>query len=133
MGARGEQMQADVLSVLQRSSRPLSAYGILAELRPERPKLAPQAIYRALGALCGKGQVHRLETKNTYVPSQTDRDGRSTVLSICDDCGTVSESAAPEVFDDLSVVAEQSGFVAKRHVVEIIGRCGDCTGSEHGA
>lgn len=130
MGARGERMQANILAVLAGHSEPLSAYDLLSALRPKNPKLAPPTIYRALAALDKRGLVHRLESRNAYVASKCEHDDRSTVFLICDDCGAVEESAAPEVFKDLSNVTKKSGFVANRHVVEVLGVCGNCAGSE---
>ena len=131
MTRRGEQMQANVLAVLRHSGGAMSAYGILENLRASNPKLAPPTIYRALAALSERGVVHRLESQNAFIACQSDHGSDATVLSICNDCGSVEESAAPDVLKDLSSLAEKTGFVPKRHVVEIIGRCGDCASPEN--
>ena len=51
MSTRGEQMQAQVLSVLKRKGAAMSAYDVLDQLRHEYPKIAPPTVYRALHAL----------------------------------------------------------------------------------
>ncbi len=126
MSKRGERMQADVLAVLCRRGRPLSAYEVLAALRETYPKIAPPTVYRALAALVDTGRVHRLESMNAFVACQCDRHPQAAILSICRDCGTVEESVAPELLAELSGVAGRSGFRPARHVIEIHGTCASC-------
>lgn len=126
MSKRGEKMQADVLAVLRRRGGPLSAYEVLGELRESHPKVAPPTIYRALAALTERGRVHRLESMNAFIACQCDRHMQASILSICDDCGTVEESVAPDLLEELSSVAGKSGFRPARHVIEIHGLCASC-------
>ena len=119
-------MQADVLAVLRRCGRPLSAYDVLDELRESHPRIAPPTIYRALAALRERGRVHRLESMNAFIACQFDGHAQASILSICDDCGTVEESVAPELLEGLSSVAGRSGFRPSRHVIEIHGLCASC-------
>jgi Fur family zinc uptake transcriptional regulator len=126
MGKRGEKTQADVLAVLRRRGGPLSAYEVLGELRESHPKIAPPTIYRALAALTERGRVHRLESMNAFIACQCDRHMQASILSICDDCGTVEESVAPDLLEELSSVAGRSGFPPARHVIEIHGLCASC-------
>ncbi|MEM1314746.1 MAG: Fur family transcriptional regulator [Pseudomonadota bacterium] len=126
MTNRGEAMQSKVLAVLRRRRRPLSAYGVLRALQAEAPKLAPPTIYRALTALMARGLVHRLESENAYLACRAGADAKTAILSICDDCGLVEETAAPELISDLDGIAGRSGFSPSRHVVEVHGRCAEC-------
>lgn len=126
MGKRGELLQSQVLGVLSGAEGPLSAYGILEELRASHPKIAPTTVYRALNALSQQGRVHRLESLNAYMACQHGHQHEDSVLSICDDCGTVEESISPEVMDGLLELAGKSGFAPSRQVVEIHGTCADC-------
>ena len=126
MNTRGEKMQAEVLAVLRRRGGPLSVYDVLDELRENHPRIAPPTIYRALTALTERGRVHRLESMNAFIACQCDRHVQASILSICDDCGPVEESAAPELLEDLSSVAGKSGFRPSRHVIEIHGLCASC-------
>ncbi len=130
MGRRGEMLQAEVLAVLRGSESPLSAYDVLGELRKTRPKIAPPTVYRALAALTASRLVHRLESLSAYMACQSDCHQSASILSICDDCGIVEESVAPEVLEDLSSVAGKSGFRPARHVIEIHGVCASCVGAE---
>jgi Fur family transcriptional regulator, zinc uptake regulator len=126
MTTRGEKTQADVLAVLRRCGRPLSAYDVLGEMRESNPRIAPPTIYRALAALKARGRVHRLESMNAFVACQCDRHPGASILSICDDCGVVEESIAPDMLDALSRIAGRSGFKAARHVIELHGICASC-------
>ncbi|MGF1447034.1 MAG: Fur family transcriptional regulator [Pikeienuella sp.] len=127
MTKRGEKMQAEVLAVLRRSHRPLSAYDILAELRAAHPKIAAPTVYNALAALGNGGLVHRVESLKAYIACQCDRHDRASILSICDDCGRVEERIAPALLNELSDIIEESGFAAQRHVIEIHGVCANCS------
>ena len=126
MGKRGEMMQVDVLAVLRRRGGPLSAYEVLGELRENHPKIAPPTIYRALASLTERGRVHRLESMNAFITCQCDRHSQASILSICDDCGTVEENVAPDLLEELSSVPGKSGFRPARHVIEIHGLCASC-------
>lgn len=133
MTKRGEKMQAEVLAALRRSSGPLSAYAVLDCLSRNHPKIAPQTIYRALAALTERGLVHRLESLSAYVACRRGGDGHAAVLSICDECGAVEESAAPELHRDLSGIVGKSGFSPTRQVIEVRGSCGACVENRSGA
>ncbi|MEM6481246.1 MAG: Fur family transcriptional regulator [Pseudomonadota bacterium] len=131
MGKRGEKMQAEVLDALKVSEAPMSAYEILAALRGAHPKIAPTTVYRALKALLEHGRIHRLESLNAYMTCQhlhTDDAAHphQSVLSICDDCGAVDESEAPELLASLGDMLVKTGFQPQRHVIEVHGRCADC-------
>ncbi len=126
MSKRGEKTQAEVLAILRRHRRPLSAYDVLGELRESNPKIAPTTIYRALSALTERGRVHRLESLNAFIACQGDRHHHAYILSICDDCGAVEESVAPDLLKALSSIAGRSGFAPTRHVIEVHGLCASC-------
>ncbi|MEM6308356.1 MAG: transcriptional repressor, partial [Pseudomonadota bacterium] len=105
---------------------PLSAYDVMAQMRDKYPKIAPPTVYRALAALMDAGQVHRMESKNAYIACQHNCSHAVPILSICDDCQTVRETAAPEITSQLSAVFAENGFAAQHQVIEIHGLCADC-------
>ena len=119
-------MQAEVTEVLTRAGHPMSAYDILAELRAATPKMAPTTVYRALSALTSRGCIHRLESLNAYMMCQCDDHNDVAILSICDDCGGVEETIAPELVESMTRVVGKSGFAPRRHVVEVHGTCAEC-------
>jgi Fur family zinc uptake transcriptional regulator len=130
LAGRGEERQTDVLAALQHHGRPRSAYQILADLRRSEPKLSPPTVCRALAALIERGCVHRLESLNKFMACGCDHHRQAYILSICGDCSTVEESAAPDLPNVLSRIVGQSGFRPARHVIEVHGRCGACSATE---
>ena len=130
MSKRGEKTQTEVLSILRRHRRPLSAYDVLRELLPTYPKIAPPTVYRALAALMERGQVHRLESLNAFIACRCESNHHASIMTICDDCGIVEESFAPDLLRELSSVAGRSGFAPTRHVIEVHGICASCGGGQ---
>ncbi len=126
-------MQAAVLGVLRRHGAPLSAYDLLGRLRETHPKLAPPTVYRALRSLTESGRVHKIVSLKAFVACRHGTEPATAIMSICEECGMVEETVAPDLLDALSGVAGRSGFAATRHVIEIHGRCADCGRSEPGA
>ena len=79
-----------VFEVLRAANGPTSAYDILDRLKPDRPRIAPTTVYRALEHLIRAGRVRRIECLNAYLAA-TDAGDRAVVFAICDDCGRVQE------------------------------------------
>ncbi len=126
MSKRGEQIQADVLAVLRRHGGPLSAYDVLRELHAAHPRIAPPTVYNALAALTERGRVHRVESLKAYIACQCGSHQHASILSICDDCGTVAERVAPDLLESISGVLAETGFAPLRHVIEVHGVCAAC-------
>jgi len=114
-----------VLAVLSAANGPVTAYDILARLRPERPKLAPPTVYRALAHLLAAGLARRVESLNAWLPSHGEA---RVVFAICDDCGRVEEHQAEAALDSLTHALEGSGFHPRRPMIEVHGLCGACDG-----
>ena len=64
--------------------------------------------------------------RGPFIACQSDRHQDASILSICDDCGIVEESAAPDLLKELSSIVGKSGFAPMRHVIEIHGVCASC-------
>jgi len=126
MGWRGEKTRAEILAVLNRCDRPLSAYDLLRELSDTNPRIRPTTVYRALAELEDKKRVHRIESLKSYVVCQCAPHQRASILSICNDCGSVEENVSPDLLRQLSSLLGESGFTPMRHVIEIHGVCGSC-------
>jgi Fur family zinc uptake transcriptional regulator len=127
---RGEKLQEEILTIMHDGALPLSAYKILEALKVAYPKIAPPTVYRALAALTKRDAVHRLETLNAYIPCQCGEDHQQSILSVCNDCGTVDESVEPDVFSELNASLTKVGFSAQRHIIEVHGTCADCSEDE---
>jgi len=118
--------QADILSVLRSSERPMTAYQILEELHSDEPDIAPPTVYRALAALTDQGRAHRLESLKAFVPCRCDHRESVPLLAICDDCGSVEEHDGSSLLPEMSSLIVASGFKGGRHIVEIHGHCRSC-------
>lgn len=121
--------QSLVLSVLQSSDQPLSAYRILDRLRDEGFK-APLQVYRALEKLIEAGRIHRLESLNAFVICNHSRHGqihpRITAFQICEACGKVDEFHSEQVEGALALHARSSGFKTRSTTIEVHGLCACC-------
>jgi Fur family transcriptional regulator, zinc uptake regulator len=120
--------QALVLSVLEKSHEPVSAYTILERLRDDGFR-APLQVYRALDKLLATGKVHRLESINAFVAcSHTDHShsGGSTIFAICESCGRVDEFHDELIGERLRIWERASGFKPEKTTIEIRGFCSLC-------
>jgi len=119
--------QADILNVLNAHDGPMTAYEILEELQAEEPDIAPPTVYRTLAALTEQGRAHRLESLKAFVPCRCDHAESLPILAICEDCGCVEEQDGGTLLPKLGTIAQQNGFRAHRHIIELHGRCSDCS------
>lgn len=119
--------QTMVFNALSRASGPMSAYGLLDELR-ENGLRAPLQVYRALDKLVERGLVHRLETLNAFVACRHPHcEAEETVaFTICDDCGRVEEISDHGLSQQLMAIAKEDGFRVSKSTIELRGCCDMC-------
>lgn len=119
--------QKYVLSKLEISKVPLSAYSLLDELRDDGFR-APLQVYRALDKLIEIGIVHRVETLNAFVACNHENcDNAQTIaFTICDSCGDVAELSDNAVTLSLKKLASTQGFKAQKTTIELRGCCKAC-------
>lgn len=122
--------QTLVLSVLEESSIPLSAYTILERLG-EHGLRAPPQVYRALDKLLDLGLAHKLASMNSFLACQHTQCGSHQVTSfaICDGCEQVSEIINTEFERQLNSLAKDVGLQPTRSTIEIHGLCDQCASS----
>lgn len=122
--------QTLVLSVLEESSIPLSAYTILERLS-EHGLRAPPQVYRALDKLLDLGLAHKLASMNSFLACQHTQCGSHQVTSfaICDGCEQVSEIINTEFERQLNSLAKDVGLQPTRSTIEIHGLCDQCSSS----
>ena len=88
---------------------------------------APLQIYRALESLIELKVVHRLESLNAWTTCCDADHDSAPIFVICDDCGDVKEHIDTGLNRSIEKISKRSGFTAQRPIVEIHGRCGDCS------
>ncbi len=120
--------QSLVFNALGKAEGPLSAYGILDEVRAAGIR-APLQVYRALDQLMELGLVHRLESLNAFVACCRPDDhaeGAMIAFAICEGCGQVSEFSDAEVARRLSRWTTAHAFHPTKTTIEIRGHCPAC-------
>jgi Fur family zinc uptake transcriptional regulator len=128
MRKRAAIRQSDVLDVLHKHDKPMTAYAILDQMKLREPDLAAPTVYRALAALTDQGRAHKLESAKAFVPCRCHHDDAAVpVLAICGDCGAVQEHDGAGLLSELFALSAQSPFTPPRHIVEIHGRCDSCS------
>lgn len=133
---RGERLtpiRREVLGILLSTQGPLGAYDILERLGPYRGQApyprrpAPYAVYRALAFLCDNGFVHRLESRRAYLACLSPHAPEDLIIFlICEDCGTVGETASPQVASVIESAVRAAQFTPKARIIEISGICTRC-------
>jgi Fur family transcriptional regulator, zinc uptake regulator len=122
--------QSLVLSELQHSTSPLSAYALLDKLRPHGFR-APLQVYRALEKLLDSGKVHRLDSINAFMACSHGHDHIHqhgvAVFAICETCNQVSEFADEGISERLATWAKSNGFHTTKTGIELRGQCASCT------
>ena len=119
--------QALVFQALTKSPVPMTAYGLLDDLRPEGFRAPPQ-VYRALDKLVEHGLVHRLESMNAFVACAHEacHPTGMVAFAICDECGQATEFNDEIVAKRLADWSAARQFTASRTTIEIRGECADC-------
>ncbi len=127
-GVRLTALRRRVLEIVWSSHRPLGAYAILEVLSAEGRASAPPTVYRALDFLLENGLVHRLASLNAFVGCSDPGHGGSSQFLICEACGTALELRDEALAAAIEQASAGGGFSARRHTVEIAGRCPACGG-----
>lgn len=125
-GLQWTQLRRRVFEGLVGSERPLGAYDLVERLGAER-RIAPISVYRALDFLIEAGLIHRIATRNTYLPCHHGHASHdATVFLVCSRCGSVDEVVSPAIARGIDGTAAAAGFRAGSHAVEIGGECQSC-------
>ena len=121
-----------VLSLLRRHRTPLNAYDLLHRLNGSGWQLKPPQIYRLLALLQEQGLVHRVESQATFIACRTRGHVHSSEMQflVCSTCGRVAEVGSEAVSGSLERIARQAGFQVRRQIVEVVGTCSRCLGTQ---
>lgn len=125
-GSRLTGQRREVLACVAAGHEAVGAYDIIERMAGRGPRPAPITVYRALDFLLDHNLVHKVESRNAFVACSCAHDAGPSVLLICEACGAVSENAATGLGEGLAALAARDGFVARRTVIEMTGRCARC-------
>ena len=131
MVERGDQwtdMRASVFDALANFDRPASAYDIAEAVSKSRGKrVAANSVYRILDLFVGTNLARRVESANAYVANQHPGCLHDCIFLICDNCGQTTHIDDDSVTGGVREAAANAGFAASRPVIEVRGKCGDCS------
>jgi len=130
MQAAGEQwtqMRADVFAVITSFTTPASAYDIAEKLSRQRGKrIAANSVYRILDLFVATNVAIRVESRNAYMANAHPDCVHDCIFLVCDQCGKTTHMDDDSLSQAMRHRAEDSGFKAKRLIMEVRGTCGAC-------
>jgi Fur family zinc uptake transcriptional regulator len=119
-------LRRQVYELVASAGRPIGAYDLLAELEPQRGRVPPTTVYRALDFLVEHGFVHRIESRNAFIACCEIGKPHQSQFLICERCGDTVEIPGEELATKLSATPPAHGFEVHKQVVELSGLCGEC-------
>ena len=114
-----------VLEIVAASHAAIGAYEIIDRLGRQRP--APISVYRALDFLIAQRLVHRLASRNAYVPCSAPRAAHEAQFLICEQCGAIGELCDEAVESAIAEAAQTAGFTVATPLIEVAGLCAHCS------
>ena len=131
MVERGEQwtdMRSAVFDALAGFDKPASAYDIAEAVSKARGKrVAANSVYRILDLFVGSNLARRVESANAYVANAHPGCLHDCIFLICDNCGQATHIDDDRLSGGVREAAANAGFDQLRPVIEVRGRCGDCS------
>ena len=106
----------------------VSAQQLHLVLRNHGSTIGLATVYRALSDLAEQGEADSLQSKEGEVLYRACTSEHHHHL-ICRQCGHTEEIEAEAVESWAAKVAAEHGFTQPRHVVDVFGLCGTCSGS----
>ena len=129
---QGEQwtdMRAAVFEALAGfDNKPASAYDVAeAVSKTQGRRVAANSVYRILDLFVGSNLARRVESANAYVANAHPGCLHDCIFLICDNCGQATHLDNDKLSGGVREAAEGAGFAEVRPVIEVRGRCGDCS------
>ena len=118
--------QKIVLDFIQKSNKPVKAYSILSNVSKKGLKAPPQ-VYRALEKLIKVGEVHKIESLNSFVACNSKCiEPNGTIFSICKSCDQTTEVSNADLAKFLSDFKDINGIKFSGFNLELFGTCKSC-------
>jgi Fur family zinc uptake transcriptional regulator len=128
---RGEQwtaMRESVFDALAGFDRPASAYDVAeAVSSAEGRRIAANSVYRILDLFVASNLAMRVESVNAYIANQHPGCLHDCIFLICDSCGLTQHIDDDKLSTGVREAAMEAGFQPVRPIIEVRGRCGDCS------
>jgi Fur family zinc uptake transcriptional regulator len=125
-------LRRDVLEAVAESDKAQGAYDIAERLSAPGRRVAPVSVYRALDFLMEQGLVHRIASRNAFIPcAHGHAPGEGVIFLICRTCGGVDETSSEEVEGGLGRTLKRAGFTPTHSILEVEGDCDACSQGKH--
>ncbi|CAM2804987.1 MULTISPECIES: transcriptional repressor [Methylobacterium] len=120
-------LRREVMEAVAEAGKAQGAYDIAEKLSAPGKRVAPVSVYRALDFLMQQGLVHRIASRNAFIPcAHGHAPGEGVVFLICRTCGGVDEASSEELEDGLGRTLKRAGFTPAHSILEVEGDCGAC-------
>jgi Fur family zinc uptake transcriptional regulator len=120
-------LRREVMEAVAEAGKAQGAYDIAEKLSAPGKRVAPVSVYRALDFLMQQGLVHRIASRNAFIPcAHGHAPGEGVVFLICRSCGGVDEASSEELEDGLDRTLKRAGFTPAHSILEVEGDCGAC-------
>ena len=127
-GEQWTDMRQAVFDALAGFDKPASAYDIAEDVsKALGRRVAANSVYRILDLFVSSNLAMRVESANAYVANQHPGCLHDCIFLICDDCGQTTHIDDDSLSSGVREAAAKSGFAASRPVIEVRGKCGDCS------
>jgi Fur family zinc uptake transcriptional regulator len=129
-GEQWTEMRASVFDALASFEKPASAYDIAEKVsQNEGRRVAANSVYRILDLFVGANLARRVESANAYIANDHPDCLHDCIFLICDNCGMARHLDDDRLTSGVRDAAKAAGFTAQRPVIEVRGRCEDCSDS----
>jgi Fur family transcriptional regulator, zinc uptake regulator len=123
-----------VIELLEKASKPVSAYEIKALLDAQEQSVDTVSVYRILNFLEKAGLIHRVLSTGKVTKCRLsvdaccdwDHEHNCHHLFICKACGDVQEVRCPETIRLLHHLTQLKNLVVTGHNIELTGFCTAC-------
>jgi Fur family transcriptional regulator, zinc uptake regulator len=127
----GEQwtaMRARIFEALASFDKPASAYDIAeAVSKLEGRRVAANSVYRILDLFVTANLARRVESANAYVANAHPDCLHDCIFLVCDLCGQTMHIDDDKLSRGVRSAATAAGFAPERPVIEVRGKCADCS------
>ncbi|WBH17002.1 Fur family transcriptional regulator [Sphingomonas radiodurans] len=127
-GEQWTSMRATVFGALAGFDKPASAYDIAdAVSKSEGRRVAANSVYRILDLFVGANLARKVESANAYVANAHPDCLHDCIFLVCDSCGQTTHLDDDRITVGVRSAAEAAGFSPVRPVIEVRGRCAECS------
>ena len=114
-----------VLTIIKKSSRPLTAYSIL-ELFKSKKSVQPMTVYRALNDLIERGIIHKSNQNKTFLLcNHLHNKKHNPAIAICKKCGDTEELKS-NIFLDFFKKNNIKKYDFSTFKMEVLTTCKEC-------